>query len=97
MTLNFEKEGMKSVHFFTTNLNYPIAMASYSDWDTIQINCLTSNFKEAGFTSETLCRWCINHNIQYRIVYPLNKKAILKHPYKYLKYLELKKKLNYSL
>ena len=37
--LKFKKEGLKGLHFFIENLNYPIVVASYDEWEEQQINC----------------------------------------------------------
>lgn len=95
--LDFNPDGMKKLHFFTENLNFPVAVAVYTDQEEMQVSCLTNNIKSGNFNSQAICEWRINHQIQYRIIYPLKKSSILKHPYKYMKYLQLKKKLNYSL
>ena len=95
--VNFNPEGMKGLHFYIEGLNFPIAIGTYSDWEEIQVSYLSSNIKSGGFNSEAICRWCKSHQIQYRIIYPVKKSSIWKNPYKYYKYLQLKKKLNYSL
>ena len=30
--LRFNPENLKALHFFTKGLNYPVAIAAYSDW-----------------------------------------------------------------
>ena len=95
--INFNPEGMKGLHFYIEGLNFPIAIGTYSDWEEVQVSYLSSNIKNGGFNSEAICRWCKSHQIQYRIVYPVKKSSIWKNPYKYYKYLQLKRKLNYSL
>ena len=92
--LNFNEEGLKGLHFFTEHLNFPIVAASYSDWEKQQLSYLEHNFQSGGFTTTSLCQWCIHHHIQYRIVYPLSIRSIFRNPYKYMKYLQLKQMLN---
>lgn len=92
--LKFNEDGLKGLHFFTERLNFPVAVASYSDWEERQISYLENNFQSGGFTTKTICQWCINHRIQYQIIYPLSIKSIFKNPYKYMKFLELKYMLN---
>lgn len=91
--LKFNEEGLKGLHFFMHNLNFPIVAAAYTEWEHTQLTYLENNFKTANFTTESLCQWCINHQIQYQIVYPLSKIFILKNPYKYFRYLQLKSRL----
>lgn len=95
--LKFPEQGLKGLHFFVEHLNFPVVVATYDDWQEVQVSYLSSNIKNGGFNSEAICQWCKSHQIQYRILYPIKKSSIWKNPYKYFKYLELKKKLNYSL
>ncbi len=93
--LDFETEGLKKLHFLVGGLNFPVVAATYNDWENQQISCMEGNFKSGGFTTKSVCEWCIHHKIQYRIVYPVSIVCILRNPYKYLKYLQLKKELGY--
>lgn len=95
--INFNPEGMKGLHFYIEGLNFPVVLATYSDWEEVQVSYLSKNIQSGSFNSEAICRWCISHQIQYRIVYPIRKSSIFKNPYKYYKFLQLKRKLNYSL
>lgn len=95
--LKFKKEGLKGLHFFTKNLNYPVVVASYDEWEEQQLAYLKSGFDLKNFTTESLCRWCACHHVQYQIVYPLGMKSIFRNPYKYLKYLQLRRKLNEAM
>ena len=95
--INFNPEGMKGLHFYIEGLNFPVAIGTYSDWEEVQVSYLSKNIQSGGFNSEAICRWCISHQIQYRIIYPIRKSSIFKNPYKYYKFLQLKRKLNYSL
>lgn len=95
--LKFPEENLKGLHFFVEHLNFPVVVATYSDWQETQVSYLSSNYLSQGFNSEAICMWCINHEIQYQILYPMKRSSIIKHPYKYFKFVKLKKKLNYSL
>lgn len=95
--LDFEPENMKALHFFTQNLNFPVAVATYGDWEEQQLSYLEYNFHSGRYTTTSLCQWCVNHHIQYRIIYPLSFKSIIKNPRKYIDFLRLKRKLHYSL
>ena len=35
--LEFKKENLKELHFITKNINFPIAIAIYNDWEKIQL------------------------------------------------------------
>lgn len=78
--LKFNEDRLKGLHFFTKHLNFPVAVASYSDWEEQQISYLEHNFQSRGFTTENLCQWCINHKIQYQIVYPPQKAKYFQKP-----------------
>lgn len=91
--LKFKKEGLKGLHFFTENLNYPIVVASYDEWEEQQITYLESDFGLKNFTTTSLCQWCLCHRVLYQIFYPLGMKSIFMNPYKYLKFLQLQRKL----
>ncbi len=95
--IKLPEENLQSLHFFTKGMNFPVVAGSYSLWEKQQLSYLESNLSSTGFNTEALCQWCITHNINYQILYPLKKASILKNPYKYYKFLQLKKKLNYSL
>lgn len=91
--LKFEPNNLKALHFFTEGLNYPVAIAAYSDWQENQLSYLVSNFQSKQFTTESVCRWCMSHNLQFQIIYPISKISIIKNPYKFFKFLQLKYRL----
>lgn len=93
--IKLPEDNLQELHFFMQGLNFPVVAGSYSEWEKQQLSYLEKNSK--GFNTEAICQWCINHNIRYQILYPLKKISILKNPYKYYKFIQLKKKLNYSL
>lgn len=85
---------MKALHFFVEGLNFPVAIGTYSEWQEVQVSYLAQNIKTGCFNTESICTWCINHGIPYQIIYPISKKVIIHNPYKYYRFLQLKKKLN---
>lgn len=92
--IEFKKENLKVVHFFVEHLDFPVAVATYNEWEEQQICYLEKHYECFKMNTESICKWCINHRINYQIIYPINKIFIIKNPYKYLKYLQLKRKLN---
>lgn len=86
---NFNQEGLKELHFLTEGINFPIAIPIYDDWQKTQFQYLLSNIRTTAFTSYDICKWCIIHNLQYQIIYPIKKISILKNPYKYYKYIQM--------
>ena len=73
---------LKEFHLFQENLNFPVAMYICNDWEKTQLSYLNPKVHN----SESLCRWCISHHIQYQILYPIRISTIFKNPYKYYKY-----------
>lgn len=94
--LKFKEEGLKSLHFFTKDLNFPVVAAAYTGWEHMQLSYLEQNFQSTGFNTEALCKWCMNHHIEYQIMYPIKRISILKNPYKYFKFLQLRNRLQNS-
>ncbi|RHV36746.1 hypothetical protein DXB59_07610 [Ruminococcus sp. OM05-10BH] len=95
--IKLPEENLQELHFFTKGIKFPVVAGSYSIWEKQQLSYLEENISSTGFDTEAICQWCINHNIQYQILYPLKKRSILKNPYKYYQFIQLKKKLKYSL
>lgn len=91
--LSLKLDGMKQLHIIAENINYPVAIPVYNDWQEVQIKYLLENIKTTRFSSYDICKWCMVHGFQYGFVYPLCKEVIFKHPYKYFKFLEMKYKL----
>lgn len=91
--IEFKKENLKVLHFFVEHLDFPVAVATYNEWEEQQICYLERRYECFKMNTESICKWCINHRINYQIIYPINKIFIIKNPYKYFKYLQLKRKL----
>lgn len=94
--IDFKQEGLIGVYVFMEGLNFPIIVGTYSDREENWISYLANNIKGGYFDTEDVCRWCKNHQIQYRIIYPIKKTNVIVNPYKYYKYLQLKHKLQNS-
>lgn len=82
-------DNLKEVHIYKENLNFPVIIFICNEWEKTQLAYLDPKVHN----SESLCRWCISHQIQYQILYPIKKSTIIKNPYKYFKYLEMKARL----
>lgn len=95
--IQLPEESLQGLHFFMKGMTFPVVAGSYSEWEKQQLSYLEANLHSTGFNTEAICQWCISHNIRYQILYPLRKISILKNPHRYYKFLQLKKKLNYSL
>ena len=86
-------DNVKSIHFFTEHISFPVAIYPVNDWEKEQVSYLCTNFKSGVFTTLSLCRWCQTHNIAYQIAYPVRKTSIIRNPRKYLYYLKIKRNL----
>lgn len=91
--IDFNLDGLQSLHFFVEDVNFPMVIGTYSDWEETQVSYLADNIKKFSWDTEDVCRWCMNHQIQYQIIYPIERSSIIKHPYKYYKFLQLKQKM----
>ena len=94
MKIKLSMYGAKGFHFFTEGLNFLILIGTYSDQEEYQASCLEHNYQNRHFNSEQIAKWCISHHIQYQFLYPIEKRSIIKNPYKYFKFLQLKRKIN---
>lgn len=96
--LYFNPSGLKKIQFFTEDINFPVAIAIYSEQEEMKVSYLLVNTKSEDFDTEDICKWCIEHQIQYQVIYPLKKISILKNPYKYYQFIRLKRKIStYSI
>ena len=84
-------ENLKEIQFFIKNLYFPIVIYITNDWEKTQVSYLKINRKEHN--TESICKWCIQHGILYQIYYSINKTNILKSPYKFFKFIQLKRRL----
>lgn len=83
-------------HFFAGGMNFPVIVVTNNEWEEEQLSYLKRNFQRGGFTTKSICEWCIRHQMEYWIFYPTRIGYILKHPYTFIKYLQLKKELECS-
>ena len=86
-------ENVESIHFFTKDLCFPVAVYSRSKEERTKIEYMKRSFDTAGHTTGSLCIWCIRHQVEFQIMYPIRKVTVVKNPYKALKYLLLRKRL----
>lgn len=95
--IKLPSEGIKNLHFMMKGMEFPVVIGTYSEWEDQQVSYLLENQKNAYLSIQDICQWCIRHNILFQVLYPIHKRNILKHPYKYYRYLKLKKQFNISL
>lgn len=93
----FKEPGLKGIHFFIKGLKFPIAIAHYTPKEAYEISLLESNLRKGRMTSEEICQWCISHQINYKVLYPIRFRNVLRNPRKAVEYLNMKVRLkNYQ-
>ena len=66
--LDFKEEGLKSVHFFMENLEYPVVIAVYTEQEEMLVKCMEEIFPTSGFTTEGIAKWCEEQGLEYRVM-----------------------------
>ena len=74
-------------------MEYPVVAAEYTTADSYAFDCLDRNVKAGRMTSESICEWCMNHQIYFRILYGVRVKNVLKNPGKAVRFLKMKNRL----
>lgn len=93
--LKFKEEGLLQLHFFTENLNFPVAVGTYSEQENNKLSYLIRLLQQKEIhNTYALCRWCIAQHMTYQIVYPLSVKSVICHPIRAYDYLRLTRVLN---
>lgn len=86
--LSFKEEGLMGVYIFTEHEGFPVAMASYSERDTVQISYLLNNMSEIKVNYNEICLWCKRHGILYQVICSsVTKRDALINIYYFLKYI----------
>lgn len=86
-------ENVKSIHFYSENISFPVFIYTCSEWERVQVSFLNQIYDNAGFTTLGLCQWCENHHIKFQILYPHNIfKLLFKDPLRFLCYIYIKNK-----
>ena len=89
-------DGLLSLHFFAENIMFPVVVAAYNENEQINISYLEHNIQHSRINTIELCRWCETHNMLYQIMYPLSRRQIYRHPYKYFIYQKIRHELKYN-
>lgn len=93
--LKFPENGLLQLHFFTDNLSFPVAVATYSEQENNKLLYLIRLVQQNEIHSTyALCRWCITQHMTYQIIYPMSVKSVIRHPIKVYDYLRLTRLLN---
>ena len=86
-------DNARAIHFFVDFLEFPVAVYICTDWESTQLDYFTSDYNPMEQTSFNVIQWCVRHHIQYDILYPVRKSSIIKKPRKYIRFLQLKKRV----
>lgn len=89
--------GEEMLYYFVGGLIFPVYIIAYSEGERQQMSYLKDNFQADAYTTKSMCEWCIRHHIEYYIINPLSIREFLRHPYKSMMYLRLKKQLEYCV
>ena len=88
--IKLPKENLKSLNFFIDGLYFQVVVAAYDENEENKISYLKTLCDNKRFNTEEICKWCINQNIQYQILYPVKKRSIVKNPIKFIRCIKLK-------
>ncbi len=87
--IDFESEDLMSIHFFVENMDFPVVIAAYNEWDEQQILYMKNNISSQSHTVKSISKWCINHQLQFRIILIPKILDIIINPYKYIRIIEI--------
>lgn len=91
--IGFREDGLRGLHFYIRGMEYPVVAAEYTAADSYAFECLDASVKAGKMDSESICEWCMNHRIYFRILYGVRVKNILKDPKKTIRFLKLRSRL----
>lgn len=76
--IEFKKENLKALHFFVEHLDFPVAVATYNEWEEQQICYLERRYECFKMNTESICKWCISSEKhgKYSTTYKSIEKAI---------------------
>lgn len=94
--LEFE-DGKEKFYYFVGGLIFPVFVIAHSEEERQKLSYAKDHYKSGVHTTKSLCQWCIRHKIEYHMIFQLTIGRILRHPYKCMRYLQLKKELGYSI
>ncbi len=91
--LGFREEGLRGLHFFIKGLEFPVVAAEYSERDAQAFHYLEENVKAGIMDSESICQWCISHQIYFSLLYGIRLSHVLRNPFKTWRFLQLRVRL----
>lgn len=95
--IGFREEGLKALHFYVKDLEFPVVAAEYSDRDNIRFQYLDQMVKNGDMDSESICQWCIRHKIYYSLLHGIRLRSAFRNPGKTLRFFQMRGRLkNYA-
>ncbi len=91
--LGFHEEGLRGLHFYIKGLEFPVVAAEYSERDAKLFEYLDKNVREGIMNSETICQWCISHQIYFSLLYGIKISHVFRYPRKTWKFLQMRVRL----
>ncbi len=91
--LGFREEGLRGLHFYIKGLEFPIVAAEYSDRDAQLFEYLDRNVREGIMDSESVCQWCISHQIYFSLLYGIKLRHVFRYPLKTWRFLQMRVRL----
>lgn len=96
--LGFREEGLRGLHFYIKGLEFPVVAAEYSERDAMLFKYLDENVKKGLMTSETICQWCISHEIYFTLLYGIRLSHVIRYPGKTWRFIRMRVRLkNYAV
>lgn len=91
--LGFREEGLRGLHFYIKGLEFPVVAAEYSERDAMRLRYLDENVKKGLMDSETICQWCISHEIYFTLLYGIRLSHVFRYPGKTWRFLKMRGRL----
>ncbi len=91
--LGFQEEGLRGLHFYIKGLEFPVVAAEYSERDAILFQYLDQNVKAGLMDSESICQWCISHQIYFSLLYGIRLSQVFRYPGKTWRFLQMRVRL----
>lgn len=89
-------EDFRDMRVFIDPSSFPVVVYIRNEWEATEL----SYVKPEQHDSESLCKWCKTHRINYRILFPISIRHFLKHPFAYYRYCRMlarkRKELQYE-
>ena len=86
------KNNLTGIHLYCDHLEFPVVLYEKSQWDKTQMEYLDTSIH----TTESLINWANAHKIGFDVIPPLKITTPIRHPLKFLHYIQLKHKYKFT-